>query len=101
MKRNKIDLDKPLLNVAGESVAVSPSDARPMTLAMVMQDGLGKTQSDIPVKVWTWINDLIKSPSLTLDQPDKAKLYDLVTRFQIFDFAKAQLLLSIENAEEC
>lgn len=98
--RFKIELAGELRDVTNRPIVTSPDDQTIMTLARVMQDGLSKAQSDAPIKVWTWAMDLTNNTFLVLDQPDRAKLKEIVSKFTIFDFAKAQLLLCIENAEE-
>lgn len=98
--RFTIDLSGPLLNAKGEPMTVSPTDQSLMTLAATLHSGLSNTQSESPVKVWTWCMDLTKSETISIDIADKKLLMDIVQKFAIVDFAKAQLLIQIENAKE-
>jgi hypothetical protein len=100
MKRFRVDLSGELRDVLNNPMVTSPTDETLLSLARVMQDGLSKAQTDVPLKVWTWAMDLTNNTFLVLDQPDRSKLREIVTKFTIFDFAKAQLLLAIDNAVE-
>lgn len=100
MKRFKIDLSGELKDVTNKPMATSLEDPTSMKLSLVMQDALAKCQSETPLKTWTWAMDLTASPFLLVDQHDKNKLREVVSKFAMLDFAKAQLLLAIDGATE-
>lgn len=93
----KLNLDKPLLGLDGEPV-LEPNGT-PVKMNLMVANVLARSKSDDPVKMLSFAIGLFKEGEIEIDLSDLDKLKDQLSKSELTDLARGQILLAIKGVE--